>query len=104
MKERNKQICYASESDNHEIKDGDSGEDIFITDRVSREINNEKLRYRLEEYGKIKCEKIRQQKYGKLGNVGMVCFETKEEANTTIQDLNETTRYIPKEYDPENKG
>ena len=34
----------------------------------------------------------------------MVCFETKEEANTTIQDLNEATRYIPKEYDPENKG
>ena len=94
MKERNKQICYASESDNHEIKDGDSGEDIFIIDRVSREINNEELQYRLEEYGKIKCVKIRQQKYGKLGNVGMVCFETKEEANTTIQDLNETTRYI----------
>ena len=43
MKERNKQICYASESDNHEIKDGDSGEDIFIIDRVSREINNEEL-------------------------------------------------------------
>ena len=104
MKERNKQICYASESDNHEIKDGESGEDIFIIDRVSREINNEELQYRLEEYGKIKCVKIRQQKYGKLGNVGMVCFETKEEANTTIQDLNETTRYIPKEYDPENKG
>ena len=26
----------------------------------------------------------------------MVCFETKEEANIAIQDLNETTRYEPK--------
>ena len=60
MKERNKQTCYASESDNHGIKDGDSGKDIFIIDRVSREINNEELQYRLEEYGKIKCVKIRQ--------------------------------------------
>ena len=30
----------------------------------------------------------------------MVCFETKEEASTAIQDLNETTRYIAKEYEP----
>ena len=28
----------------------------------------------------------------------MVCFETKEEANPAIQDLNETTRYVDKEY------
>ena len=44
--------------------------------------------------------KIRPDKYGRLGNVGMVCFETKEEANIAIQDLNETTRYIAKEYEP----
>ena len=31
----------------------------------------------------------------------MVCFETKEEANIAIQDLNETTRYIAKEYEPQ---
>ena len=30
----------------------------------------------------------------------MVCFETKEEANAAIQGLNETTRYIAKEYEP----
>ena len=29
----------------------------------------------------------------------MVCFETKEEANIAIQDLNETTRYIAWEYE-----
>ena len=33
----------------------------------------------------------------------MVCFETKEEANIAIQDLNETTSYIAKEYEPKNK-
>ena len=30
----------------------------------------------------------------------MVCFETKKEANAAIQDLNETTRYIAKKYEP----
>ena len=48
----------------------------------------------------MECIKIRQDKYGRLGNVGMVCFEAKKEANTAIQDLKETTRYIPKEYEP----
>ena len=38
--------------------------------------------------------------FGLLGNVGMVCFKTKEEASTAIQDLNETTRYIVKEDEP----
>ena len=101
MKEINKKICYACESDNHEIKDCDSGKNIFIIDRASRQIKKQELKYRLEEYGKIKCIKIRQNKYGRLGNAGMVCFETKEEANIAIQDLNETTRYIAKEYEPQ---
>ena len=100
MKEINKKICYACESDSHEIKDCDSGKNTLIIDRASRQIKNEELKYRLEEYGKIKCIKIRQDKYGRLGNVEMVCFETKEEANIAIQDLTETTRYIAKEYEP----
>ena len=99
MKEVNKKICYACESDNHEIKECNSRKNIFIIDRASRQINKEELKYRLEEYGKIKCIKIRQDKYGRPGNVGMVCFETKNEENAAIQDLNETTRYIAKEYE-----
>ena len=30
-----------------------------------------------------------------------MCFETKEEANIAIQDLNQTTRYIAEEYEPQ---
>ena len=30
----------------------------------------------------------------------MACFETKEEANAAIQDLNEITTYTAKEYGP----
>ena len=86
MKEINWKICYACESDNHEIKYCDSGKTIFIIDRASREINKEELKYRLEEYGKISCIKIRQDKYGRLENVGMVDFETKEEANVVIHN------------------
>ena len=100
MKEKSKKICYECESKNHEIKDCDSEKNIFIIDRASRQIKKEELKYRLEEYGKIKCIKIRQDKYGRLENVGMACFETKEEANIAIQDLNEITRYIAKEYEP----
>ena len=103
MEEINKRICYACESGNHIIKECDSGRNIFIIDTANRRINKEELKYGLEQYGKIKCIKIRQDKYGRLGNVGMVCFETKEEANTAIQDLNETTRYIAKEYQPKNQ-
>ena len=77
----------------------DSGKNIFTIHRASRQINKEELKYRLEEYGKIKCMKIIQDKYGRLGNVGMVRFETKKDANVAIQDLNETTRYIAKEYE-----
>ena len=99
MKEINKKICYACESDYHEIKECDSGKNIFIIDRASRQINKEELKYRLEEYGKIKCIKIRQDEYGKPGNVGMVCFETRKEANAAIQDLNKIPRYITKEYE-----
>ena len=101
MKEINKKICYACESDNHKIKDCDSGKNIFIIHKASRQINKEELKYRIEEHGKIKCINIKQDKDGRLGNVGMVCFETKEEANIAIQDPNQTTRYIAKEYEPQ---
>ena len=98
MKEINKIICYTCESDNPEIKDCDSEKNIFIIDRPSRQINKYKLKYSLEEYEKTKCIKIMQDKYGRLGNVGMVFFET-EEANIAIQDPNDTA----KEYKPKNK-
>ena len=35
----------ACESDNHEIKDCDSGKNIFIIDRASRQIKKEELKY-----------------------------------------------------------
>ena len=53
MKEINKKICYACDSDNHEMKDCDSVKNTFIIDRASIQIKKEELKYRLEEYGKI---------------------------------------------------
>ena len=46
MKEINKKICYACESDNHEIKDCDSGKNMFIIDRASRQIKKQELKYK----------------------------------------------------------
>ena len=63
MNEINKKICYACEPDNHEIKDCDSGKNIFIIDGASRQIHKEELKCRLKEYGKIKRIKKRQGKY-----------------------------------------
>ena len=60
MKKINKKICYACEADNHKIKDCDSRKNIFIIDTASTQISKEELKYRLEDYGKIKCTKIRQ--------------------------------------------
>ena len=68
MKEINKKICYACESDNHEIKDCDSGENIFIIDKASRQINKEELKYRIEEYGKIKYKTRQRWKVRKCRN------------------------------------
>ena len=34
----------------------------------------------------------------------MVCFETKEEANAAIQDIDETTRHTVKEYEPKKQS
>ena len=38
-----------------------------------------RVKYRLEEYRKINGIKIRYDKYGRVGNVGMVCFEKKKQ-------------------------
>ena len=46
-----------------------------------------------------KVIKISQDKYGRLEHVKMVCFETKEEVNAAIQDIDETTRHTAKEYE-----
>ena len=35
----------------------------------------------------MKCIEIRQDEYERLQNIGMVCFELKEETNVAIQDL-----------------
>ena len=52
----------------------------------------------MEQYGEVKSVKIRMTKNGNPGNVGMVCFGTKLEAQNAITELNQTTRFIAKEY------
>ena len=85
QKKKKKKKCYSCESDNHEIKDCDSGKNISTIDRASRRINKEELKYRLGKHGKIKCRMARKaRRHGRLGNVRIVCFETKEESNMAI--------------------
>ena len=63
-----------------------------------------KLKIQIRRIRKNKFIKTSQDKYGRLENVKMVCFETKEEANAAIQDIDETTRHTAKEYEPKKQS
>ena len=38
--------------------------------------------------------RVRQDKYGRKGNIGMACLATKEQAKLAIKMLNKTKQYV----------
>ena len=42
--------------------------------------------------------RVRQDKYGRKGNIGMACLAKKEQAKLTIKMLNKTKQYVANEY------
>ena len=42
--------------------------------------------------------RVRQDKYGRKGNIGMACLATKEQAKLAIKMLNKTKQYVANEY------
>ena len=47
--------------------------------------------------------RIRQDKYGRKGNIEMACLATKEQAKLAIKMLNQTNHYVAKEYKHSNQ-
>ena len=42
--------------------------------------------------------RVKQDKYGRKGNIGMACLATKEQTKLAIKMLNETKQYVANEY------
>ena len=91
-------LCHACGSEKHEIKDCESKRNIYIIDLERNQIIEHKLRKELEKYGEVKSIRVRQDKYGRKGNIGPACLATKEQAKLAIKMLNKTKQYVANEY------
>ena len=67
---------------------------LYYRSRKKKQIVEHKLRKELEKYGEIKSVRVRQDKYGRKGNIGMACLATKEQAKLAIKMLNKTKQYV----------
>ena len=96
---QNKETLYhACGSEKHEIKDCKSKRNIYIIDLKRNQIIEHKLRKELEKYGEVKSMRVRQDKHGRKGNIGMACLATEEQAKLAIKMLNKTKQYLANEY------
>ena len=75
---------------------------VFI-DIKRNQIIEHKLRKELENYGELKSMRVRQNKHGRKGNIGMACLATEEQAKLAINMLNKTTQYEANEEKHINK-
>ena len=91
-------LCHACGSEKHEIKDCKSKRNIYIIDLKRNQIIEHKLRKELEKYGEVKSMRVRQDKHGRKGNIGMACLATEEQAKLAIKMLNKTKQYLANEY------
>ena len=61
---------------------------IYIIDLKRNEIIEHKLRKEYEKYEEVKSMRVRQDKHGRKGNIGMACFATENQAKLAIKLLN----------------
>ena len=92
-------LCYACGSSKHEIKECESGQNIFITypDEGTRYSKLE-IRRMMGNYGKVTSVKFKKNRWGEDTNSGMICFSTKEEAQYAIQQIREYNGWRAREY------
>ena len=89
-------MCHACGSYTHEVKDW--REKKHIIDLKRNQIIKHTLRKELEKYREVKGMSVRQDKYGRNGNIGMACLATKEQAKLAIKMLNKTKQYVANQY------
>ena len=79
--------CHACDSSAHLIKTCTKQGNIFVTYKEKREITERDMIDIMEEYGTIKRLKVHNNIYTN-NNKALICFETKEEAQRAIADIN----------------
>ena len=52
------------------------------------------LYHKIKKYGEVKSVRVRQDKYGRKGNIRMASLATKEQAKLAIKMLNKTKQYV----------
>ena len=83
----NRKKCHASDSSAHMIKTCTKQRHIFATYKLKRKLTERDIIDIMEEYGTIERLKV----YNNIhtnNNKALICFETKEEAQRAIADIN----------------
>ena len=79
--------CYACGSKENLIKSCKKNINLFVTNKEWPDILDEKLKYYLEEYGKVNSIKTKRNR--NLGrNESLVCYRTAEDAKTALANIN----------------
>ena len=87
--------CYACNSNDHEIRNCNKKQNIFITNKEGT--SAKQLRHIMEEYGNVTRNKIRSGNGYQVKAV-MVCYSEKEEAEIAIKEINKYTGWRAEEY------
>ena len=80
--------CHACDSSEHLIRTCTKQRNIFVTYKGRREITERDMINIMEEYGTIKRLKVCNKIHANNGKA-LICFETKEEAQRAIADINQ---------------
>ena len=78
-------LCYTSGSEKYKrlwiLKK-------HIIDLKRNQIIEHKLRKEFEKYGEVRSMRVRQDKHGRQGNIGMACLATEEQGKLALKMLN----------------
>ena len=76
-------FCHACGSEKHEMKDCEFKRNIYIIYLKRNQIIKHKLRKELEKYSEVKSMRVRQDKYGRKGNIGNGLLSNRRSSKTS---------------------
>ena len=79
-------------------KEKQKREAIYVIECTGKTINEGQLRQLIKQDGGLRKLEIRKSAEGREGNVRIAYFETKDQAVKTVEILNESKRYVSKQY------
>ena len=72
---------------------------IYVIDLLEQSIKDQQLQEITKKYGKVIDQEIRKDSKGKIGNIAIVTFSTKDSAEKAITGINKTNKYSAKKYE-----